>query len=412
MRVHPDIIPLLLASHCNKAIEILPSLRKARVSSPCDPFQHALSLSTQLRQLELDLGFKTKDQTERACHFLQQVFHTAPELEKLSIRGSASLSMNSTISSMLTIHTLSLHLGNSLTAETLLAVTRFPLLSELDIHAGHLDVDSLTSCLSNNQSPTFPSLQKLHLRAPANMIELFMQIIPGNSLKTVRIEAEDPAVAWSPIFKLLCGKAANTLINLTLEHHIELDDIDATSGDPNLSTNDNNSVDNELDMQIPFSTLKDLSAIRGLRRLILDFTLPPAVCDQDVETMADWWSSLEHLDLGSASTDRAGQLSNYPMTFRSLVACAQKMPNLISLILPANANIAYMKDTTAPTPSHNKLTRITLGHPSTPDPVEMAQRLHQLFPSLTEVDGLEEHEEEWTQIQTALNGHCSLLRTN
>lgn len=312
------------------------------------------------------------------------------------------------------LHTLSLRIGTSLTSETILAVARFPLLSELEIHPGHLDVDSLVGSLCDNQNTTFPSLRKLHIRAPATMIELFMNLTPTNTLQTLRIEAEDPAhlpIAWSPIFKLLCSKAPNTLQNLTLEHHIELDDLDTddnTSGDPTLNIDDNNTMDNKPSTQISFNTLKDLSAIGGLRRLILDMTLPPCICDREMEILAGWWPGLEHLDLGSVSTTGCvGRQIHYPMTFQSLVVCAQKLPKLTSLILPANANIACATSSAAmdDMPTQYKLTRITLGHPSTPNSIQLAQDLYRLFPSLTEVDGLCEHEEQWGHTRAALQAH-------
>ncbi|KAF9466114.1 hypothetical protein BDZ94DRAFT_1306496 [Collybia nuda] len=404
IRIHPDIIPYLvpnIGTTIPQNNNILPFLRTARIPSTSDPFQQALSLSSLLHYVEVDLGFKPRNNTDCGYRFLEQVVHVASDLKRLGIRGSASESIQKLISSMQTLHTLSLHTGASLTHKTLLAVAYFPFLSELDVHAGHLDVDTLAGSLHDHQGLIFPSLRKLRIRAVITIIEFFMGIIPINSLQSLHIEAEgpvDPLITWTPLFKLICIKAANTLQNLTLEHHIELHDssTDNSNGGNHTATLHENIIMNTSEAQISFAALKDLHAIGGLRQLILNMTLPPSICDQDLETLAGWWPALEHLDLGTASTTGCmSRISNYPMTLQSLIVCAQKLPKLASLILPANVNVASADALAAlnSVPSQKSLTRITLGHFFAPDSIQLAQGLHRLFPSLIYVDGLYEHEE-------------------
>ena len=417
IQVHPDLLSFLTDCHHNSLPQhasILPILRTAHISYlTCNAFLAALSFSRMLRHLQLDLGFKPKvaplsESSDILLHYLDQVARLAHDLETISIRGSATKRLNAVISSLHNVKVLSLCLGTTLTTDTLLAVTTFPRLVEFEVHAAHFDVDELNEHFHNRQSPMFPSLRNLHVRAHAPVIELFLHALPNDSLHTLCIEVEDPkctTVSWVTIFNLICTKSANTLRNLTIVHHPEMDYLDLefnSSSNAHPNTDHDIFVDNRFYIHIPFTNLRILGGLHHIHRFILDTALPVGICDHELELMLGWWQELEHLDLGSVH--HVNSLPQRRLSSHSLVIIAKKSRMLTSLILPADFDCALNNATTINLPQQLVLTRLTCTYPfpTTHTHIEVAEYLYRLFPYLQTVDGLSHHEDQWSQTQKAL----------
>lgn len=410
--VHSHVLTLLMSEIGNpmlKDIGVLSSLATVQISSSsCDTVQASLTLSARLQHLDLDLGFKTRVATtmgDAACQYLEDVARIASTLQRLSLRGIASKRLSSVISSMSGLHSLSLRLGTSLTAEAFTAITTFPSLSELEVHAGHFDLDDLASVWSRHAqgATTFPSLQILHVRAHTPVVEHLLQHIQSNALRVLHIEAENPAdspISWCPIFRTICDKATYTLQDLTIDHHVELD-----SNIPNHSPSTGFNPDPDInpppdaektDNVISFKALEILRGLHHLRSLVLDTTFPPELCDKDMEALTQWWPKLEHLELGSVPVpDSAGLQGSPQITCASLATLAKYTPKLRSLVLSVDLT-GYKDESLLPDPaSQSALRRLIVGCSCTFDSAQMAHYLHRLFPSLSEVDGVAEQEDQW-----------------
>ncbi|RDB23602.1 hypothetical protein Hypma_008999 [Hypsizygus marmoreus] len=414
IQVHPDILSLL--TDCNSArphTELLPSLLSAQLSSSaCDTIQTSLSLSHQLRHVDLDLGFNSRNPKNFPAiivsQYLEMVARIAPELQRLSVRGSLSEDLLGTMSSMRNLRSLSLRAGSSLTTDAFLAIMNFQNLAELELHASHLDIDELSDTLPNQGQPILPALKKLHMRAQGPVLELVLGTLHTESLHTLDIEAEGHPVSWRPIFQAICSNAASTLENLTVEHHIELDEMDIDSG-PSAAPPSHTTTTSELipNTQIPSNDMLILTDLIHLRRLVLDTTIPPAIGDQELSTLISRWPELEHLDLGSMPVSGCvRRRATPPLTLQSLVALATKSSKLTTLALPVDLQKVDDTEIPANTPNHSGLKRLTFGGPPPADPLQLARYLHRLFPSLMEVDSISEDEELWLSTQAALRTLC------
>lgn len=416
VEVHPDLLSFLMAGHSGSIFRhtpILPNIRTVQMSSlTYNAFQASLSLSEELRHLQIDLGFKARFfppfNEDVLSHYLDDVARISPHLETVIIRGFATNCLNGAIFRLKDVKVLSLRLGASLTLDTLLAVTSFPALLEFEVQASHFDVEDLDELFHDRRSSMFPLLQKLRVRARAPVIELFLRALPDGSLQTLRVELDDPAdttVSWDTMFNLICTKAANTLQSFTIERYTEIDDLDLEIID---STSTHPIADNnifiDLKPNIQFTNLRILEGLHRLRRFVLDISPSANIGDHELELLLGWWPELEHLDLGSALTPRCVNPSALQsLSSHSLVAIAKKTTKLTSLVLPVDitwAHDAPMIDL----PRQRVLTRLTCGYPFPPTHtvLEVATYLHRLFPSLQVVDGLSEHEDQWSRTQIAL----------
>ncbi|KAJ7654466.1 hypothetical protein DFH06DRAFT_1047163 [Mycena polygramma] len=399
-RHHTRLHPALLSVLCTAGTPILNRLASTRLASTdpdCVPA--ALSLSPSLRQLDLDFGFKRRA-SEAATYYFEALLRVATGIERLRLRGLADERLNSGISQMSNLRSLSLRTGAFLTPETLVAISNFPSLSELEIEAGHIDADSLTEAWTSpasvgSCSPRFQSLEKLHICAQAPLLELFLQTIPPASLHTLRIEATTPPgsspVPWSSIFDLIRINASYTLHDLTIEQH--LDDIDLETI-PASSTQNN---------RITFDIIRPLGALRRLRNLTIDMTCIPILCDADIEALAAWWPDLVHLDLGSLHSSECHPSIGTPRaTLACLRAFASSMPLLQSLVLPLDLGAV---PSPVPSAGSSTLSRATFTSFLPPlDPAATANYLRAVFPRLLEVEGTDMHEVEWGKVQALLCG--------
>ncbi|KAJ7879943.1 hypothetical protein B0H14DRAFT_2707971, partial [Mycena olivaceomarginata] len=295
-RIHPELLSLLCAHET--PLTRLTTTRLSSIEHDCVPA--TLSLSPRLQQLDLDLGFRRKG-PDGGNDYIETLLRVATGIERLRLRGLADQRLNSGISRMSNLRSLSLHTGAFLTAETLACISVFPHLSELEIEAGHIDPDALLEAWSAAAAePRFPTLKKLHICAQAPLLGLVLRNLPPASLHALRIEATtDPAgaapIRWGDLFDLLTSHTY-TLHDLTIEQHledIELD-LDNTTPIPAPST----PVDTQHD-RLTFDTLRRLAPLHHLRRLTIDTTRLPNLSDAEMEALAGWWPALVHLDLGA-----------------------------------------------------------------------------------------------------------------
>ncbi|KAJ7446699.1 hypothetical protein FB451DRAFT_1291225 [Mycena latifolia] len=379
-RVHPALLSIL----SKPGITLLNMLTTTRLSST-DPHSipAVLSLSPSLRQLDLDFGFKNKGVADASSEYIEKILRVATNIERIRLRGSASQRLNAGISQMSNLRSLTLRTGASfLTADTLVAISAFPRLAELDIEAGHLDIDDLAKAwpLPVSDAGYFQSLQKLHVCAQAPVLELLLKIIQPGCLHTLRFEATTSSssaspVVWSSLFDLIRANASQTLEDLTIEHHLEdidLDTIPTTSTGTDIHPSAQNT--RPQNNQITFDIIRLLAPLRNLRRLTIDMTCMPDLCDEDIEALATWWPGLT-APLPGLSTFPAGNPRLSPV------------PSL------------------PPSAASNALSGATFTSSAPPpDPAAMAHYLHGLFPCLTELEGTDRHEVEWGQVQRLLHG--------
>ena len=408
VKVHPDLLSFLTSHGINlECPAIISSLLAVRIStSACDHIQLLFGVSPTLRRVNLDLGFNSKTPRIPETHisgYLTNIRMMSPDVRHLGVRGALSQESMDAISSMRNLLTLSLRSGSSLTVNTLMALTGFQHLVELELHAAHLDASDIPPTLRDTRNVSvLPSLKKLHMRAQIILLEFFLALLSTESLHTLHLEAHEPKgipIAWNRLFTSICSTADNTLRHLTIERHIELEELDDSVAD-NIVLHPRKG-----NIQVPFDDIKILVKLSQLRSLVLDTTLPPDICDDELETLVTSWPELEHLDLGLIPTSGHFMLqARPPMTSRSLEILASKASKLVTVILTMDpSGIVRSLNSTNSIPQH-ALTRMTLGCPSIPDQHILVSYLHRLYPSLLEIDGLPEHEELWTGVRVALKG--------
>lgn len=384
-------------------------LTTTRLSST-DPhcFPAVLSLAPNLRQLDLDFGFK-RGIADSSSDYIESMLHVALNIERIRLRGLASQRLNASISRMSNLRSLTLRTGPCLTSDTLVAISAFPHLLELDIDAGHLDAERLADSwsLSGADDSYFRSLHKLHISAQAPVVELLLRTLRPGSLQNLRIEATRPASAvdWSSIFSLISDHGSHTLEDLTIEHHLENledTDLDALHATTNTQPSTQNTHSHRHNNRITFDIIQRLAPLRRIRRLIIEATRAPDLCDKDIETLATWWPTLEHLDLGCLHSSECTLTSSPRATLACLRSVAASMQMLDTLILPLSiTGVPPLPSSVAST----ALSRATFTSPFPPlDPAATAYYLHGLFPRLTQLEGTDQHEAEWEQVQQLLRG--------
>lgn len=411
----PVLLSLLQTTSCAGQAHLLPKLDKAQISVlSWDTLTTTMGLSHALRHLTLDLGFNRARTDAKgwsndavAAEYLENVARIA-SLQRLDLRGMAlgSDRINRALTSMKSLRILSLTTGTSLPVATLAAIAAFPCLNELEMHAGHIDADELADSIANHETPLFPALQMLHVRARASLVELLLQQMPCDSLRRLVVEAEQPTQipsVWQSAFNLIPAKATNSLRELTIEHHmcstIELD-----------STSDNTPQSNvsEPGTQFTISTLRPLAQLPHLRRFVLDTTVAPDLCDADIEEVGKWWPSLEYLDLGGLLS--GAECIGYPRKSRASLRCleglARVCPRLETLVINLDISSEGAGDTElvgAHQMSPHSIHSLTIGSISAPEPLRLSQYLRRVFPSLLHIDGVAAYEEDWRMVQSMLH---------
>lgn len=365
------------------------------------------NLSPHLIHLDIDLGFQKRevDVGTMLCEYLERVHSQCSGLRHLSVRGLANKRLNQIISTMRNLESLSLRLGHSLLSETLLAVKTFPYLSELEIHAGHIEPDDSNEPCQYEDCRTFPLLRKLHIRAQSSLIETMMQHIQGNTVCHLHLELDDPTSSdssWNSIFNMICLKASNTIQHLALEHHYEI--AESPMPIPSGATQNVQGTDPGA-TSMHFETLQILCKLQALRHFSLDLTLPTIMSDDDIHKVISWWPDLEHFELGLVpqTSEVEADTIDKQMTTASLVLFALKCPELKRLIIPLtidNLPVPY------PLPQiilPSQLRNLTIAKINTPNPIDLGQYLRRLFSQLDCVEGPCDDVQPWIDINHALH---------
>ncbi|KAF7308448.1 hypothetical protein HMN09_00693700 [Mycena chlorophos] len=395
LRIHPRLLSTFSAS----TLSGLVSTRLASLDTQSLPA--ALSFTERLRQLDVDFGFKRRFAAPDETH-LDNLRRVAPHLERVRLRGSADARLNACLAQMSSLQSLTLRTGAFITMETLVALSVLPSLRELDFDAGHVDPEAFAAISWPNAEP-FQSLQHLRISAGAEMLQLFMTTTHSAYLRTLRLEAaSDSAIDWKDILSAIGDNTSYTLQDLTIEHHLnDLEDIDDIPLEEHTQPQPKSTHNIE---RITVDTLRVLSRFDRLRKLIVDTTYPPDLSDMDMAELfgaGKRWPALRHLELGNFLTFECLPRSCLPRTtLAGLASVANGLAALHTLAIPLDVAVpSASKDT-----FDNRLARLVISSPTPPtDAPRIALHLRSIFPSLTEVEGMnDEHISSWNDVQSAL----------
>ena len=370
----------------------LSNLESARIESRAiGEVALRMSLAPRLRALALQVGYSKSNSTSTTVHSMMSLLKGCSSLEQLYVRGHSSECLHMPLSSITTLHSLSLHLS-SLTEQSFMTVSTFPLLVDFDVHANHLSYEHLSTAIARTcDASFFPALEILKIRARPAFVALVLQQLPRNKLRSLHVDATGPGP--SPAFEGLF-KAMSTLPlqSFTLEHAISMDeseDIPAYTPDKYFT----------LDHFRPLSKLP-------LRCFILDSSLPPDLSDPAIEEMIKWWPLLDRLELGAHTALENVETTWQPRnSLASLCTLARGCKHLRSLVITLDAN-SLLDHGSVPLGSH-PLTSLSISSPSRPDVPSLSAMLSRLFPSLVDVTPgfVGEHEDAWAAVQATVLNH-------
>lgn len=350
------------------------------------------SLTQALKSVDIDTGINTGrkpagvDRSRHIANYLLAASVTCQALEHVRVRGFACEQLNKSISHLSKLRVLSLKVGNSLSTDTLVAISFFPVLEELVVHADRVDPEEFKEKLALRQAPVFPSLQTLQIRSQFSVVETIFENIRSTTFSNLDVEAIDSqdTSAWTQLFTTMRSHAAipHTLERLRLDHHIELDgDIEDT---PPLShQNDDRSLDNTC---FTLNTFSPLSKLPNLKSFTVAANFPPDLDDKDVDQILRWWPLLESLDLGIWPEDEDEEEGDVTKekwiprtTISSLESAARRCPKLQSLVLPVNVGL---ENTPSPLISQGQLSKLVFSAPGTTLSATTDAYIRGLFPSL------------------------------
>ncbi|KAF9223987.1 hypothetical protein BS17DRAFT_766663 [Gyrodon lividus] len=349
-----------------------------------------MSLSPRLRVLTLHVGYAKSDSASTFMHRVLSRLKECSALERLSVRGHSWTCLQTPLSALTTLQSLSLHLS-SLTEQTFVAVSTLPLLVDFDVHADRLSLDHLSATIAEHCDgiPFFPSLQKFRIRAQPALVTLLFQHLPQDKLHSLHIDAAGHSLpsAWAAPLRAI-SVVASQLHDFTLEHSITVNESQDTPTYP---------VDK-------FFTIDDFRPLSKspLARFILDSSLPPDFSDVDIEEMAHWWPLLDRLDLGALSALENTEATWKPrISLASLSTLAKGCKQLKSLVIALDADSAVSVPQPMPQGSH-PLSSLSVGFRSRPDTSSLSAMLSNHFPSLVEVTPgfIGDHADAWHAVQS------------
>ncbi|KAF5350264.1 hypothetical protein D9758_007794 [Tetrapyrgos nigripes] len=346
--------------------------------------------------VDLDLGFRStsSESSNHAAHeFLLDVRQSAPDLASLSIRGLASERLLTAVSSLSMLRTLSLRLGYTMTIDTLIAISKFPVLTELEVQAVAIDVEEMKeNWVLSAELDTFPALATLNIRGTIDFIDAFIRNMRSKHLHELQLDIDPSAPSgnnntWDALFNAIHERFSNTLHDLTIEYHTEAASLPVDTNDTHNTTNNTPTIsplDGKFHDFLNFDTLYPLSNMRNLRRIMLDTSPPLSVCDQDFDRLVKWWPNLEHLQLGSLPA--LDPTWTPQTTVKSLLAVSLGLRSLQTLILPvASSSITTKVIDDFPAKAQSPLHHISVTS-SLSDQDMMTAALNRLFPSLDEIE--------------------------
>ncbi|KAF9240663.1 hypothetical protein BU15DRAFT_45622 [Melanogaster broomeanus] len=352
------------------------------------------SLSPRLRALTLHAGYVTSDSASTPIYNILSRLTECSALERLSVRGRSSACLQTPLSALTTLHSLSLHLS-PLTERTFMAASTLPLLTDLDVHADHLSFDHLSVAIAERRDAMtfFPSLQKLRIRAQPEVVALILQHLSQHKLHSLHIDTAGP----DPPSALLQAVAvvASQLHDFTLEHSTTVNESQDTPTYP-------------IDKFFTLDHFRPLSKL-PLRRFILDSSLPPDFSDADVEEMTKWWPFLHQLDLGALCALQNTEATWKPrISLASLSTIAKGCQQLDTLVITLDADSVLPVLQPMLRGSH-PLSSLSISSRSKPDTSSLSAMLSNLFPSLREVTPgfVANHEDAWYALQCTFSSSAA-----
>ncbi|KIY49970.1 hypothetical protein FISHEDRAFT_72197 [Fistulina hepatica ATCC 64428] len=286
--IDPSILTSLTVDGC-----LLPNLTSLHTLASC---RQTFLDSPRLRSIDLDLGFRTRRSPIEDTTACYRVARIRPDISRLSIRGTASDSINTLISRLSGVSSLSLKLGSSLLPGTVADVASFSQLRDMELHAAHIGADDISLPFVS-----FSSLRTLRLTASCSVIHKILSFLPQNTIQTLRLDISDARIkksTWADMLQLLSQCTADSLTHLGVDWHADLDEYQTFLQDRDFA--------GSYVTHPTLASLEPAHELRHLRSLSLDMTLPLRFCDKDVERLCQWWPYLEHLDLGSVPTPHCG----------------------------------------------------------------------------------------------------------
>jgi len=249
------------------------------------------------------------------------------------------------------------------------------------------------------------------------LIHFLLEHLQSHTLQTLRFEADQPdpiGTAWTATFNLIAAKASNTLEDLTIEHHIDIDDSDLDIHNTTASSATVQITNSQtLERQSSYFTLDILRPLRGcpLRRLTLDSTYPADFCNEDMESMTKWWPDLKYFDVGCPPSLDCIPPGWSPRTTLDCLSAFSNLSQLENLILPLSmlGIEAAASRLIHPNKSASILRRLTVVSPSPPDcPMILAVYFNCLFPNLIDIDGMSDHDDAWNSVRQVLHNTRSV----
>lgn len=375
----------------NRGLTHFPNLRTVILQGEGCLIQPRCLESPLLEQMEIDLSsMRDKPSVRMRGHILAETLAEVPPLlrglKHLRVRGFMSSALDYTIPSFRSLDSLTLVTGKSLSAETLAALGLFPHLRDLCVHASHIDSDDFARAISTHTSQPFGNLQNLRIRASRSLLCTFVDVLPRHTLRSLYIETEEPAqgpTAWKTILALIALKAADTLIEFTLDQILDPQELETQLSSVGFDT------------RFALDTLQPLSELRALRRLTIDAMLLPDFTDRDIDEMASWWPNLEHLDIGALpdSEDRTSDWSP-KLTVLALQYLAKRCPSLQTLTMPLDFSAQAFPVSDAGKASdkpkvvkQRNLRRLLVGPPPSDDRIAaLVKRVAAIFPCVEEIE--------------------------
>lgn len=377
--------------------------------------------SDRLRDLDIDMraASDSKSNTARATNVANILSHTSSQgtLRKLKIRGWMTPVLEGAVLSVTSLCNLVLHTGKSLTPQTLAALASFPNLAQLSVHASHIDADDFASALPLD-SATFPALHTLRIRGQRALFCAILEALPQGHLHSLYLETEEPEqglVAWRETFDLLVAKAADTLIDFTLDQILELEEMEDTISYV------------ESDTRLAAETLQPLSGLRAMRRFTIDAMILPDFTDKDIDRIASWWPLLEQLNLGTLPGMQEHAQPWIPkVTVAALTTLAKRCPRLETLTLPLDISAlackspdepeADGKGENGPVLPQTALRKLYVGHAGASDSIpDFLRSVLQVYPKLEDLEcitieksvSLDAQREASLQVQQVLGGRTA-----
>ncbi|THH30108.1 hypothetical protein EUX98_g4085 [Antrodiella citrinella] len=259
-------------------------------------------LSEHLRSIEVVIGtlnVSCRAQTRGAnvADLLRQWAKSFPHasLDKLHIQGWMCPTLVRAITFFPTLRSLSLLSGKSVSSELLRAISVFPYLQELKVHASGIDIDDFKHFTPIPDDTTFPQLRILSIVGSHPVVRAILELLQPDTLEDLAIEIDQPThdtLHWKPTLEFLAMKAHRSLRQLDISD-VALDDY----------PDDNAKIGSTFTIE----TLRPLSALGALRSFSVEGELPPTLTNKDIEDMTVWWPRMQHLFLGIPFLDQTSR---------------------------------------------------------------------------------------------------------